>query len=368
MVQRPVYKIGIYRLGRSRGQYVVRFSEQGRDRKLQLGLGSNYPEAIAKQFFTSWVTQREAALSVTCNRNIGEIFELYAADREVHGMCAVKMRYQWKALKDVFAHLNPQDLQTVVEVDGRERTVCHLYAFRRKQQGRARATIFDELVTLRSALNWAFKRRIIGDKPHVWIPSRPAPRDTHLSRDEVIRLVGSARAYHIKLLLVIALFTGARKSAIHELTWDRVDLELGTIDFKVSLREDDILNSSSRKSRSHVAIPQTLRNVLIEARVVAQTNHVIEYHGKPIQNSKKGIRAAVERAGLQGRYIGAHAMRHTAATMAANFGVDMREIQKMMGHDRIETTERIYAKHAPEYTRRATTAIEETIGEIEISQ
>ena len=43
--------------------------------------------------------------------------------------------------------------------------------------------------------------------------------------------------------------------------------------------------------------------------------------------------------------------------MAADAGTEMRVIQKMVGHDDIRTTEKLYAKHSPSYTLPAAEAV-----------
>ena len=44
-------------------------------------------------------------------------------------------------------------------------------------------------------------------------------------------MLRSAHRPHIKLFIIIAMTTGARKGAVLDLTWDRVDMDGGVIDF-----------------------------------------------------------------------------------------------------------------------------------------
>jgi len=50
------------------------------------------------------------------------------------------------------------------------------------------------------------------------------------------------------------------------------------------------------------------------------------------------IAAAAERAGIQKR-ITPHKMRHTYATELLHRGADIREIQELLGHSNLATTE-----------------------------
>jgi integrase/recombinase XerD len=45
----------------------------------------------------------------------------------------------------------------------------------------------------------------------------------------------------------------------------------------------------------------------------------------------------VETAGID-KHITPHSMRHTAATLALDAGEDIREVQRMLGHEKMDTT------------------------------
>ena len=71
-----------------------------------------------------------------------------------------------------------------------------------------------------------------------------------------------------------------------------------------------------------------------------------------------GLTAAIARAGLTHRKIGAHVLRHSTATWLADENVDMRKIQKMLGHRNIKTTDEIYAKYRRGYLSEAAAVID----------
>jgi integrase len=71
-------------------------------------------------------------------------------------------------------------------------------------------------------------------------------------------------------------------------------------------------------------------------------------------DTKKAIARAIGRTGPGGRRIGLHTLRHTLATWAASKqGMDMRVVQRLLGHEQIKTTDKIYAKHRSGYKRTA---------------
>ena len=69
------------------------------------------------------------------------------------------------------------------------------------------------------------REKWIAAAPYVEMPPKPPPRERWLTREEVQRLIHSAKSLHIRLFIVLAYYTTARTGAILDLTWDRVDLE-----------------------------------------------------------------------------------------------------------------------------------------------
>lgn len=315
---------------------------------------------------------RERALSADEKITIGEIVDRFIADRELSGKQAQKYRYQWQSMKETFEGLQPEDLKTIRIVKEQERTICHEYAVKRQEMGRRRATIWSELVLLRTAMNWAEKEHIIEKAPPVFIPKEYKSRNPNLTIEDVLVIIDSAVEHHVKLIFTIALFTGARKGAILDLTWDQVDFEMNMIHFEpeadIDSEDDDILDSGHMKGRAHIDMHPDLRVVLAEVKQAAQTDHVIEYLGNPVKDAKRGIKAAIDRAKMHlphlrnKRFIGVHALRHAFATHAADMGVEIRVIQKALGHDDEDTTRKTYAKHSSGYTLPAASAVADKIG------
>jgi excisionase family DNA binding protein len=87
----------------------------------------------------------------------------------------------------------------------------------------------------------------------------------------------------------------------------------------------------------------------------ATSDFVVEHGGYQVASVKTGTRAAARRANLPG--VTPHVLRHTAATWMAMAGVPMVEIARILGHRDSRITERVYAKHSPDYLRRAIGAL-----------
>ncbi|WP_245904804.1 tyrosine-type recombinase/integrase [Pseudoroseicyclus aestuarii] len=220
------------------------------------------------------------------------------------------------------------------------RDLCRAYAVKREAAGRSQGTIQTELGHLAMALNFgraSLRQASAGD---VWRPNKPAPKDRWLTHEEIDRLLAGAGAPHIRLAIHLLLSTAARVGAILDLTWDRVDLNRGQIDLRLP-------DSRTRKGRAVVPMNSGLRTALTAAHDAALSDFVVEYAGGQVKSIRKGFDGAVERAQLKDVTI--HTLRHTAAVHMAAAGIDMRRIAQFLGHTNTATTERVYARFAPDH-------------------
>lgn len=224
------------------------------------------------------------------------------------------------------------------------------YARQRRGQGIGDGTIRRELTTLRAALNWAASERMIAAAPGVRMPPKPPPRDRWLTREEAARLIDACKSFHVRLFVLIALHTAARRNAILELRWVQVDLDERLIHFNPAGRRQ------TSKRRVTVPINDTLAAVLAEASELAETVHVIEFRRRPVGSIKKAFARTAARAGMPD--VSPHVLRHTAATWMAKEGVEMKKISLCLGHQSVKTTEEVYAHYAPDYLRDAAQSLE----------
>ena len=79
-----------------------------------------------------------------------------------------------------------------------------------------------------------------------------------------------------------------------------------------------------------------LRAELATAKDAALTDFVIEWAGEPVKSIKTGFNAAVKAANLKS--VSPHVLRHTAAVMKMEAGLDLEEIQRFLEHTDARTT------------------------------
>lgn len=245
-----------------------------------------------------------------------------------------QMEVAWKWLEPHFGHLRHDQVN---------RQLCRDYTDKRLVDGVKSATIARELCVLKSAV-----RYVHPTSTSQWdIPPAGPPRERRLNRDEFRKLIEVSDVHHIKLFVILALSTGARRSAILELTWDRVDFDSRLINLRKGLVRG--------KGRAIVPMTEMAYSALKSASDLAVSDHVIEYAGEPVASVKRGFARAATLAGLKG--VTPHTLRHTAATWMAESGVSMGEIAAFLGHSDSRITERVYAKFSPTYLAKAAAAL-----------
>lgn len=349
---RPKLDAPNYRLIRRGDRFYVRWWHEGAWQRVSTGETDKRRAAIWLAQFVAGRGTPEPPEQPT----ISLILDGYLADREpvVRGYAA--LLNVAKPLRRHFGDLQPDHLtkersRFYVRQRRAEGHMVGPKTARRKKPIRD-GTIIRELVTLRAALKWALSEKWISAVPFVETPRQPPPRDRWLTPEEADRLLAAALAPHVKVFLAICLYTAARSAAVRDLTWDQVNLKGRLV---------DLGEVPGGKGRAIVPIGGKLLPILIEARAAATCAYVIDPPRKPkaaikpVGSVKTGTRAAARRAKLPG--VTPHVLRHTAATWMVMRGVPIEEVARLLGHRDSRTTERIYAKHSPEYLRRAVDAL-----------
>ena len=311
-----------------RGKYYAVRSNRGRTERQALRTDDL---AIARQRLAD-------LLKKPAGTSVGELVEVYLEEKDKTAIRAKDLRYAWKAAKDHFAHLRPDQI---------DRDVCRSYRANRKRDGLKPASIRKELETVRAAINYHKAPGAVFE-----LPPQPKAKDRWLTEEEVRRLTRACRKTpHLRAFVVLSVYTAARQSALLELTWDRVDLTRRVVHLALGDDLDD-----ARKPRAIVPLGKRAYRYLLVMRRQATSPYVIEWGGDRVRSVKRGFRAACARAKIRG--VTPHVLRHTAATWMALKGVPMLQISRFLGHTTVRVTETRYAHHSPDYLREASAAID----------
>ena len=337
MARSQLYSVGKYQLGRLKGEWVVVWRDGATRRRYRLEACS---EEQARQALDGFARGQDL-IRAKDGHTVQHLWNAYIADRRLENKRSVPiMEHNWKALKPRFGHLAPSMIS---------KALCMEYAKSRAKDGLTQWSIVTELRRLSNAMNWSAKHGLIERAPVVWRPQEPRGRERWLTKDEVARLINSARAHHIKLYIILAISTAARPEALLTLTWDRVDMDAGLIFL------DDPTRERTNKGRATVPINDTAKAALSEARAGALTPYVIEYAHDRVRSMKKGFADAVKRSGID--HCTPNDLRRTAASWMVMAGIPIEVVARYLGHSNPRITYRIYGRFAPDYLKDASKAV-----------
>ncbi len=145
------------------------------------------------------------------------------------------------------------------------------------------------------------------------------------------------------------LMSGLRKAELENLEWDDVDFTAGTV--TVSPKADFTPKDWEQRT---VEVPDDLLKILKEmprrgSLVFANTS------GKKFTHSWDDCAAIAKRAKVEGAHP--HRFRATYATRLLQNGVDLKTVQKLLGHRDIESTMRYLARAESKMVRQKVNAV-----------
>ena len=157
-----------------------------------------------------------------------------------------------------------------------------------------------------------------------------------LSQEEIKRILSCVRRPHIRAFLFTVYSCGLRlQEALH--------LEVGDIDSDRMLIH--VHRGKGAKDRMVPLPPQTLAVLREHWKSHRNARLIFPAHCAATAQSPMGkttvqtaMRAAVRQAGITKRFVHIHCLRHSYATHLLEEGVNLRVIQRYLGHTKIETT------------------------------
>ena len=178
-----------------------------------------------------------------------------------------------------------------------------------------------------------------------------------LSREEVGRLIAAAGNLKHQTALALAYGTGLRVNEV-------VSLKVGDIDSqRMTLRVE---RGKGQKDRYAMLSPILLERLRVWWRVARAQGKMLDggwlFPGlNPVEplsarQMNRAIHAAAEQAGIEKR-VSMHSLRHAFATHLLEQKVDIRLIQVLLGHKKLETTA-LYAQVATDILREVVSPLE----------
>ena len=255
-------------------------------------------------------------------------------------------------------HLYPRFARSYLDKITRE-DIQRMHSERR-QAGAAPATANRLLIMMRFIFNLALKWEVPGVKknPTINVALMPVnnkrefylkPAQASVLYESVCRSENTMLKYIVPMLIL----TGARKREVLDAKWE---------DFDFERRLWRIPTTKLGKPR-HVPLSDGVMDLLSTMPRNPKSDWVFANPktGRPYGSLYGSWNTARNRAGLQGFRM--HDLRHSFASLLINSGRSLYEVQKLLGHTQIITTQR-YAHLAPETLLAASNAATQAVGEV----
>lgn len=302
--------------------------------------------AAAERALAEWITrnvapQRAEPAEITVARAFARYFER-------HGQHVIGADAQRRSLAQMLKHL-PEGI-TVGELtrDAQEACVRTM-----RGTGYNAWTIKRAFGAGKAAINWAWQNGEL-DRP---IPFIKLPegndRERVLTVPELARLWDQEMPDHVRAFLAVVIGTGARPEAALQLTRFQCDLDARTVNLNPPGR------IQTKKRRPVLPLPDWLR-----PWVEAAEGHLVAYRGKPVKKIAGAFQTMRDAAGF-GFDVTAYTVRHTIGTMLLKRGVDLAQIEVLLGHKLPGSrTTRRYIHVGAEYLASACAALDAIANDI----
>lgn len=205
----------------------------------------------------------------------------------------------------------------------------------------ARRTLVRKATVIRGFYKFLKGEQIIDiNLSEIEMPKRTRHLPTYLTLDEIKRLISVTEGENDRLLFLlvaICLSSGLRVSELVNLRIDNLNLTEGYIKIQGKGNKERIIPLNGDLKASVQDYLKVYRNGLITSNKYLFFLHP---DGKRVSRQYffLKIKELAKKANIN-KDISPHTLRHTYATLLLNNGAKLKEVQELLGHAQIETTE-----------------------------
>ena len=153
---------------------------------------------------------------------------------------------------------------------------------------------------------------------------------TILNKTEILDMIKNTENLQHKLVLMFLYYAGLRLNEVINLKWENIDFSRKTIQLKIAKGENP------RTVFLHDKLTNELNKFKVHRQgLIFESNRGKKYSGETIQ---KIVKNSAKKAEIK-KQVTPHTLRHSFATHLLEAGCDIRNIQKLLGHKDLKTTQ-----------------------------
>ncbi len=224
----------------------------------------------------------------------------------------------------------------------------------------------------RAALKKAVDEKLITKNPAIGckLPPKQSTEIEILSPEEMQRLLYQAQIEGFYEMFLLDLSTGLRRGELLGLKWDDIDFDEGTLSVKRQVRFEKgkliISSPKTKASERTIVLSPPIIEMLKEYKKTVNSTWLFP---SPVKREdvprdptacRKRLSQILERAGC--KHVPFHALRHTFASQAFHYGMDVKTLACTIGHESVETTLNVYAHISEKMKMDAADRIDNAIG------
>lgn len=185
----------------------------------------------------------------------------------------------------------------------------------------------------KAALKFLYDEILKKDIVNIKIPKIPKHVPVVLTKEEIRKLINSARSDKSKVMIQCLYSTGLRLSELINLKIDDLELKekIGWVR-RGKGNKDRLFILSDKLIKELEKYILTLKENEVYLFPSEKKGHISS------RNVQKIIQTTAERAGIK-KHAHPHMLRHCFATHLLESGVDIRKIQELLGHSNLQTTQ-----------------------------
>lgn len=266
------------------------------------------------------------------------VFENFLLACRVEGKSPFTIKFYHYELMVFKIFLSQQNIKGIQGVSPNH---IRLFLLELQKRGSRPSTIHGYYAALSVFFNWLQAEKVIKQSPlqnikRPRIPKRNVRAFSKQDIQSILALVSGNRFSQVRsrAMILLLMDTGLRLNELAK-------IELRDMDF-----EHEIIRVMGKGARERVVrMGRIAQGVTLHYITLRHSNHPhlwVTKGGMPLK--REGVQAAIRavccKANINGAKPGPHTFRHTAAIHCLRNGMDMMTLKQMLGHARLDMTER----------------------------